>query len=161
MPHSFVGRPTRWRSLPRAYLIVLAALAFGACSEATSPEGVQRRASFNRLRWNAQHLDSYSYVYSRYCFCVVDAVGVRIEVRDGEVVGAWEANDAPVQHPLTMYPTINDLFDEIDEAAEADPDLIEVTYDKARGYPTAISIDYDYRMADDEIGHRASNLVPR
>jgi hypothetical protein len=160
---SSAGRPGHGVRFPPALVVLLLALAFGACSDATSPSvaGVRRQAALNRARWNAQHLDSYSYEYSRYCFCVFEVVGVRIEVRDGEVVGAWEANDAPVQHPLSMYPTVNDLFDFIDEAARSNPDFIDAKYDAERHYPTAITVDYNYSYADDEIGHQAGGLVPR
>jgi hypothetical protein len=155
-PHA---RSTRsWR----AVFGVVAVLAFGACSDAaTAPTAkVQWDLLSNRARWRAQHLDDYTFEYSRYCFCGMDVTSVLVVVRDGVVVAATNPDDSPVRYSLSLLPTVNDLFDAIDRAARSNPDFIEVTYDASRGYPTSISVDYKYQVADDEIGQVARQLRP-
>jgi hypothetical protein len=120
---------------------------------------IEWEARRNHARWREQRLDSYAYIYSRYCFCGVEIAGVRVEVRDGVVVSATRPDDSRDQN-LGFYPTVNQLFEIIDEAARSKPDYMMVTYDAARGYPTSIAVDYKYSWADDEIGHQASGLAP-
>jgi hypothetical protein len=51
--------------------------------------------------------------------------------------------------------TVDDLFSTVAEALRYGADSLFVTYDTQRGYPEYVSIDYDIRMADDEIVFQA------
>jgi hypothetical protein len=155
------GHRSRTRLRRRSTLVLVAALAFGACSGGTSPNARLRvEAEWNRARWRGRHVQSYTYEYRRGCFCGVYGL-VRLHVANGAVVAVTpiDAYISPLVDPLTAFPTVDELFDVVIDAADRADDL-RVTYDRDLGYPTSISIDYDVKYADDEIFHSAEKLTP-
>jgi hypothetical protein len=54
--------------------------------------------------------------------------------------------------------TIDDYFDLIQDAINKNYYLINVEYDSTYGYPTAISLDYNKNMMDEEIAYHLSNF---
>lgn len=52
------------------------------------------------------------------------------------------------------------LFDEIARAIDQHAAALAVSYDPVRGYPVTIDIDRDFRIADEEVSYRASELAP-
>ena len=125
--------------------------------------GSGRRAELGRQRakWASQQITSYNLVYRRDCFCGVEfTTPTYIEVRSGDIATArYAESDAPI--PLWVQdrlPTVEALFDVIDDAIDREVDLLEVVYDPARGYPRSIAIDYRFSTADDEVTHVVSGL---
>jgi hypothetical protein len=117
-------------------------------------------AQRNRARWRARHVESYTYEYRRGCFCGVYGL-VRLQVTNGTLVAVTpiEAYISPQVDPLTVFPTVEQLFEVVIDAANRADDL-QVTYDPALGYPKSISIDYDERYVDDEVFHSAEKVTP-
>ncbi|WP_420454637.1 DUF6174 domain-containing protein [Rubrivirga sp.] len=112
-----------------------------------------------RARWADAGLDAYAMTLQRICFCPSpDYTGpFAVVVRDGAVESV-RLDGAAVDDERGA--TVADLFDLIDEAYEKGAAAVDVTYDPEMGYPTSVGIDYDARMADEEIAYRVSDLRP-
>lgn len=85
----------------------------------------------------------YRYDFQRDCFCTREAVQpVTIEVRDGRVarvVTRQGGEDVTALH-FPSWPTIEDLFQEIEEARGRGEKNLTVRYHEKLGYPTFIEI---------------------
>jgi hypothetical protein len=108
-----------------------------------------------RARWAAAGYDHYSALFRWLCFCVPDYVApVRLTVQDGAIVEVSYAEGAGVQGTSDpeRYMTVDELFDLLQEAIDANAYRIDVEYHPTLGYPTDAFIDYDAMMADEERG---------
>src|SRR6185295_7267255 len=76
----------------------------------------------NRAKWIAAGIQTYQFRYSHSCFCPPETVRPRnINVENGVVVSAIYVDDGS---PVTLdqfadVPTINELFDQIQEILDA------------------------------------------
>jgi hypothetical protein len=124
--------------------------------------GSGRRAELERQRakWARQQITSYRLVYRRDCECGEALTSpTAIEVRGGAVAAATYADGDPVpSHVRDDLPTVDALFAMVAEAIQQEADLLEVTYDASRGYPTRIAIDYRFNAVDDEVTHSVLSL---
>jgi hypothetical protein len=125
------------RRLAAAALVAL----LPACASLTMPGNGP--VAEHRSQWQAQHLADYSYQFQRTCFCAEAATQpVTIEVRSGHVSRVLSRTtgqplpNADVQ-PGT-WPTVDDLFQQIDDLQAAGTTPLVVRWDGARGYPTYI-----------------------
>ncbi len=125
--------------------------------------GSARRSELERQRatWARRQVTSYNLTYHRECFCGIEFVTpTYIEVRAGGIAAArYAESDAPL--PLWLHghlPTVEALFDAVDDAIDREADLLEVVYDPILGYPRRIAIDYRFSTADDEVTHVVSTL---
>tara|TARA_R110002073_G_scaffold14998_1_gene60129 strand:- start:53022 stop:53477 length:456 start_codon:yes stop_codon:yes gene_type:complete len=55
--------------------------------------------------------------------------------------------------------TIEDAFLFIDNLLKQNPDGLTIEYDAEYGFPTVISIDYNFNMVDDEVAYLYNNFV--
>jgi hypothetical protein len=116
--------------------------------------------AYHRQLWEAQGITSYRFSYRRACFCS-DINMLEIDVVHGVVAAARYADGgAPVGdiYQATL-PTVGTLFDIVEAALDSRADALRVTYHPALGYPTEISVDYRFVVADDEFGYTVSSLV--
>ena len=150
----------RGRPLRRNALLIAACASLSACS--VNPFALSREAaSDHRSRWDAAGIVDYEYMFRRACECTGSVTRpMRVEVRGGSVAGATYRDTGESATNATGYPTVDDLFDLIDDAIDRGAQGLTVAYDGSLGYPTEISIDYDVEVADDEITINASGLVP-
>jgi hypothetical protein len=138
-----------------AALIPLAA----ACHSPTALERATSDLDANRQRWAAQKLSSYQFTFDKYCFCAVGGP-VRVSVKDGVVVGVTRIATGEVVD--TRYiPTVDSLFAFIEREIADHSDVLRVTYDPSRGFPTEIYSDGSYQIADDEVTYTTKDLVPQ
>jgi len=83
-----------------------------------------------------------------------------------EVVYADDADedfspgDAPNDDIKKRLPSVDDLFDEIQNGIDRSAFAITVTYGKVYGNPTSIVIDYDEMIADEELLIKAGDPIP-
>lgn len=105
-----------------------------------------------RIRFSEETGSSYSFLYLRSCECLEASAGpFRIVVSNGDVVSATNSEGVAVPgEVLAELPTIEAIFDRIDEAYERPADSIEVEFDPAMGYPAEVNIDYSTAIADEE-----------
>lgn len=132
-------------------LLALAAVASG-CSDLT---GLERELEANRELWESEGPASYVFDYRVVCYCPPEITrAVTITVDDGEVVGATYVDSGEPVDPFSPgdYPTVGDLFDEIESALAEDPYSIRAEYDPQLGYPTDVFVDFEENTADEEWG---------
>ncbi len=164
------GAPTRSR-VPRGLvrfgrgilLLGMGTLALGAiggCSDPLSVTASELDSHF--ARWQAAGLRDYRYDFRRSCECAPAATRpATIEVVGGTVVRvrfAGGGEELATSEERRFFPTIDELFELIDEAVRSKAAVLVVSYHPVLGYPTNISIDYRREVADDEFTIQASNL---
>jgi hypothetical protein len=147
-----------------AGLALLCALAAG-CGLFTKSELDEERARMeeNRDLWRARGPASYTYVFRRICFCAPAATNpVIIQVRQRSVLSVrYEDTGAAVDPSLlSLYPTVEGLFEIIENAIDQEAEVVQASYDPTLGYPTSITLDGSSMIADDEATLTASHLAP-
>ncbi|MEH1896058.1 MAG: DUF6174 domain-containing protein [Nostoc sp.] len=113
-----------------------------------------RRSKFNRHLWNQAKISNYRYTFSNGCFCIPDARGpVVIEVRNGQTTSITSVATGKPVNPqyFEKYKTIPKLFNVIQDAINRNAFSLNLGYSLKLGYPTKIDIDYDSKIADEEI----------
>jgi hypothetical protein len=135
------------------------------CGLFTRSELDEERARLedNRATWRARGPISYTYVFRRICFCAPSATNpVIIQVRQRAVVSVrYEDTGAPVDPSLlSLFPTVEGLFEIIEDAIDQEAEVVQASYDPALGYPTSITLDGSSMIADDEATLTASHLAP-
>ena len=116
-----------------------------------------------RARWEAAALDDYDLRMARLCFCAF--VGeVRVEVRGGvrtAVVVEDEGPGQPLEATLVpYYPTVEGLFDLVEQALDDEVAELRVTYHPDLGYPMELWVDTSRAVADEEYGYDVLLAVP-
>jgi Family of unknown function (DUF6174) len=151
MNGDIVGRWSRRLGLVMA-LGVIAGCALVAPED---HEAVQRDLNRARRQWEAQGLEDYRFVMRRLCFCGQEIVApVVVEVSDGSVESQryQETEEAVEARHADLWPTIEGLFALVQDAIDRDAFRIEVEYDRERGHPVSIGIDYQENVVDEELG---------
>ncbi|WP_318284318.1 MULTISPECIES: DUF6174 domain-containing protein [Brasilonema] len=116
----------------------------------------------NQKLWNKQGVLDYSYTLTRSCFCTNEARGpVVIKVSNGSTSSVTSQSTGQPANPelFNRYDTIPKLFDVIRDAITRRADSINVQYNPTLGYPTQINIDYDRRIADEELFLTVENFT--
>ena len=148
------------RSVP--IFVALVGLLLMGCGESLGPLADVSGDRIRRQRaiWEAQQIDDYVFETRRLCFC--GFVGWLEVTVQGDVVQSI----SPVEDPeipewvASEYPTVNELFDLLDDAVDRDAAEIEVTWHETLGYPESFWIDYSRNVADEELGHDIRALSP-
>jgi hypothetical protein len=141
-------------------LALVLVVAAAACGDATGPESLQ--FVLNRAKWDAKGPNTYAFEYQRSsCECLPEMVQrVRITVVNGEVTTVTSVpTGEPVTRPAFQI-TIDSLFAYLANTLQQDPYRMTIAYDAVLGYPTAVFVDYDRQMVDDEGGFSARLVWP-
>jgi len=141
-------------------LVLLASV--GGCDLISEPHGgLLDEIEANRATWEAQRPQNYTYVLQHRCFCGQEAIGpVEVEVQGTTVVrrtytGSGEEVSAQFE---SAFPIVEVLFTLLEEAAEADADDIQASFDPVLGVPVDFFIDYSDNIADEERGYEVLEL---
>ena len=144
-------------------LLLLAFVGFASAqlpTGTTGPLDVEALAKLNRARaqWRALGPDSYVMRLQRSCFCFGDFLGpFLVTVENGVVVDVRFAPGGPTGTPspdiVNGIPTVEGLFDIIQEALDSRAEFVSVTYDSKTGAPLDFYIDRSRLIADEEIGY--------
>ena len=108
---------------------------------ATGPDLTQQRLNElnrHRARWSAADVDSYRYHLMRSCECLWPTGGnFVVTVENGVVVRAESEHDGEplAEDHLASMETVEDLFDRIAAAIDAEVFRLDVEYDPDLGYP--------------------------
>ena len=116
----------------------------------------------HRTRWDSLGPDSYVYAVERLCFCGVEYRGpVRVRVEDGVAVERVYVGSGLAVPPTIAgeFPPVDGLFELLASAIDSDAYLVEVTYDPVLGVPLDFWIDFDERVADEELGMQVTEAV--
>ena len=148
---------------PAVTLITL--LAVVSCTSSVPQELINSE----RL-WKGQGLSNYDFTLERQCFCPEDWRGpVNIQVRNGAAASVTYVSSglAVTEGKFDNADTIDKLFTILKDAYtgkgdfEQKADIINVTYNDQKGYPTTFYIDVSQTMADEEQGYTVTNLAAR
>lgn len=140
---------------------VFCLLALSACSSTLGPvDSDLQRIRAQRALWDAQEISSYTFETRRLCFCAF--VGwLEVTVAADSVVSILPIDDPEAPEWATQdYPTINELFDILEDAVEREAVQIDMTWHESLGYPESFWIDYALNVADEELGHDVRLLTP-
>lgn len=169
-PKADLGAAARGRRVRRRPVIRRGGLwapfvvAFAGCGilEADANGGVDDLA-LARARWEAAALADYDLEMTRLCFCAF--VGdVRVEVRGGvrtAVVVVGEEAVQPLDSGLEpYYPTVEGLFEIVEQALADEVAELRVTYHPALGYPVELWVDTSLAVSDEEFGYDVLLSLP-
>lgn len=122
---------------------------------------LQQALNKYQQRWQQANLQHYEYVFQRGCYCPREVrAAVVTEVVAGKVVKAvvQKTQENLASHLQTNQQTMQYFFDKIQAAIDKNAAKIEVKYNEQYGYPESIFIDYNTRLADEELRLSAKNL---
>jgi hypothetical protein len=156
--------PPKHRSRLLAFAIALSASIAGATS--CSITGTSARTdeelelARNRQRWASSNTHDYEFEFRRSCFCPPEATEqVRIVVRSDAIVSVVRTRDGqPASTTFTVWPRVDELFADVQQLLEQQPERLDVTYDPTLGYPRSIVVDVMLMSVDDEYSLTAGNL---
>jgi hypothetical protein len=136
-----------------AIVPLLAVPLFSGCEGIFDPDhNEERDLERSRDRWFARSVFEYEVTVDRRCECLYTGP-IRMLVRDGVPVSAVDRHTGfPV--PLTVlryYPSVEELFDLIDDALYGRSHDVDVSYDHSYGFPRVTRIDYDQFYTDDDL----------
>ncbi len=117
------------------------------------PKGAQVLLDRHRAAWKESGIFGYAYEYIVLCECPdsrEEPIRVGVDSGKTKYVAYAESRETPLTIvPLRLH-SIEGLFEIIQDAITDDMDHIAVSYDKEKGYPTKIEIDYRSNAIDDE-----------
>lgn len=108
----------------------------------------------NLALWQSRRPNAFEYVVERSCFCAPDytrpyRVRERAGQRDTTYASPLSTRDVVDTGPPPEPVGIDELFALLAEAIPQ-ADEVSAVYDPAFGFPTRITIDWSYAMADEE-----------
>ena len=116
-----------------------------------------------RVKWAAKRIEDYQLTFSRTCFCAPEGAGlVVLSVLEGEPV-EWLyflSGDPVAPEWHAVFPTVDGLFDFLDDAIDRGAEEIDVAFDPDLGLPVSVRVDYRLAAADEEIGYEIEKLLP-
>ncbi len=116
-----------------------------------------------QAQWQAADIKDYQFTLTHHCFCMGENHGaMRVRVANGVVHSAtWVNNGQPVSaDALTQVPTIGGIFQKIDAAYAQNAQSIRLRLNPQHGYPEHVFVDYDKRMADEELVYSVGHFSP-
>ena len=138
--------------------LLASATLFPACSDmGPGSDDLERQIATQRAIWKAYRPATYTFDVERLCFCAEEARGpVRVSVA-GEQVRArtYLGDGSPVDASYhDLFPSVDGLFDILEEAVRGGAHQIQVTWDPVTGAPLDFWVDYEANLADEEQGYR-------
>jgi hypothetical protein len=124
-----------------ATLVVTLLLGLAACDGgATGPEAGLERA---RARWASRGPTDYTVTIVRSCECLPEAIGpVAVTVRGGTVTARHYVPSGAAVAPqfVPAFPSVEGLFEIIEDAIRDGVHPLYVRYDAGSGYPTRVEL---------------------
>lgn len=157
------SRPTLRPAVPRAVRAMLplgvglALVAASGCTGAGPLDAVADEIDANRALWRSVRPATYQYRLENQCFC---GEGIRgpvdiLVIADSVVARHYPGSGEGVTHPTAQwFPSVDGLFDFLEDAVDGGAHSVEVTWDAATGLPLEAFVDYDERSVDEEHGFR-------
>lgn len=106
--------------------------------------------------WTSKKITSYKMIQQRSCFCMGDYIRPMIydvvkEIAQRGTARYNDNNKEQVSPAMDVeLNSVTDAFNIIENAIKDNVDSLTVEYDKTYGYPTKISIDTNFMIADEE-----------
>ena len=136
---------------------LVGALAPAGCGVLEPGDEALERLERARALWHAAGIRDYRIRLERRCFCPPESLGpalvsVRGSVYVTAVVYADDWEPMPEGY-ARWFPSVEGLFDIVEDALLRDAAVVDVTYDRDLGLPREIWIDYKASIADEEMGY--------
>jgi len=117
----------------------------------------------NRAKWDAATNNGQSVAYTAQtsCFCPPDyTLPMNITEQNGKVIDATYADtgEAVPSYIRDGLLTMNERFDQLQDAYLSGADRIDASYDAKLGYPNSVYIDKSFMIADEEISYTIKDL---
>ena len=115
----------------------------------------------NLKKWQTFNIDSYDFVFQRICFCTEDVtnpVEVSVQKKQKQSIRKIENYQDVDVDKRDFFLSVDEIFAVVKSAIDENSEIIRVSYDPVYGFPTDVYIDYDQRIADEELSIVASNL---
>ncbi len=144
-----------------AFALALAACTGGGSGQ-KSPEEIELEGAQARFHQNMSQ-SSYSFHSRRSCECTTEATReMLVTVTNGAIASAIYVDDETAVSPqiLDNVMTIEEAFDEIQNAIDEGVYMLHVEYDATLGYPSSIAIDYSEQIADEELSLIITDVEP-
>lgn len=147
------------RSAPFRLPVALALLTlFWGCEDVgPDVDGLAEEVAQRRQTWEARRPGAYAFELERQCFCAVDARGpVRLTVEGSRVLTRVysDSGTAVPDAYIDLFPSVDGLFDILEDAIQRAAESVDVTWDPVTGAPSSFFIDYSRSIADEELGFR-------
>lgn len=118
----------------------------------------------SRAKWDAATSDaqSVSYTAQNSCFCPPDYTRpMNITEQNGRIIDATYADtgEAVPSYIRDGLLTMNERFDQLEEAYLSGADRVDVSYDPSLGYPSSVYVDQSFMMADEELSYTIKDLA--
>lgn len=118
----------------------------------------------SRAKWDAATSDAQavSYTAQSSCFCPPDYTRpMNITEQNGKIVDATYADtgEAVPSYIRDGLLTMNERFDQLEEAYLSGADRIDVSYDSKLGYPSSVYVDQSFMIADEELSYTIKDLA--
>jgi hypothetical protein len=126
----------------------------GACSVLDPEDDARDEMESARERWESVGPSAYRTTQTHVCFCGTEVRGpvmVRVTAAGTTRTYVSDGRAVPATH-TQFFPTVEELFDEIESALDDGADQVRATYDPTTGAPLDVFIDYSERTADEEQG---------
>jgi hypothetical protein len=110
----------------------------------------------NRARWEARGITTYEYIFLRTCFCGAESnqpLAVRVEGGIIVSVHRVDSGEAVEASQWGEIPTVDGMFDLVQELVSGGADAVRVVYDPELGYPAEVHVDYLRQAIDDEVSY--------
>lgn len=113
-----------------------------------------------RARWQRAGFTDYSYQLDAGCGECGLIGRFQVTVRDGEVVDAEPLSPYGRDRIAELSPTIDEIWERIDDARDQDPYRIALEFDAEYGYPTLVDVDYARNAVDDTFQYEINEFSP-
>lgn len=134
----------------------LCALLVGCQDLGPTSDDLLEQIAVHRDVWESKRPPAYRYELARSCNCNEEGRGpVWVRVQGAQVVSqVYSSTGDPVSTGLQgVFPSVDGLFDLLEEAARSDVWSINVAWHPDEGYPVTLFVDYDGNAINDEIGY--------
>ncbi|PID49135.1 MAG: hypothetical protein CR991_07865 [Proteobacteria bacterium] len=113
----------------------------------------------NQNKWNSLanvNNSPLEYTLQQSCFCPNDYTRpMNINEQNGRIKSAHYADtgEAVPNYIVDSLLTINERFEQLQDAYESDAEQVQVTYDAQYGFPSSVFIDQSTLVADEEMAY--------
>lgn len=145
--------------------VAIASVLLVSCGDLLGPGETELKVLRHRLeraeqRWEAEGPASYTITLRRLCYCFeIDPRQVTVTngvVTDVRIEGA----EAPLPaDQWQWYPSVPALFDIIRDAIEQPAHTLDLEFHDTLGYALRVAIDWDARVADEEVTYEVTDFV--
>jgi hypothetical protein len=145
--------------------VAIASVLLGSCADLFGPGNgelavLRRRLERAEQRWEAEGPGSYTITLRRLCYCL-EVEPRQVTVTNGVVTDVRiEGADAPLPaEQWQWYPSVPALFDIIREAIELPAHSLDPEFHDTLGYALRVAIDWDAKVADEEVTYEVTSFV--